>query len=289
MDPPAPKRSRKEEKAEAKFRYKSLSSQVKELQLIDDNFEKQKLIKQQLKATKELYPLVKKKLAGTAVDAKHMKNLVKACHEAAKKINEASKSFDLARSIRRLRQEASDARGSKIKNRLFFPQVQEKHVEKFLCRPPTFSFIYGTLKSEDLRHQKREFRRRERVVAAEPITAVSRDIAVDVQQDSTPKEVEYIYEQVKRMDKGRGLPLFQTIVDPTSFMKTVENFFHISFLVKAGKFEIKKQNNKAVLSHQTGPKAEDKSRQSILSFSIKDYESWIEKFNIKTRAFPAAS
>lgn len=285
MDPPAQsartnRLRRKEARAEALTKYKTLNRGIREFHLSDDPVKTQKLINEQLSSAKELYPVVKRKLDGTAVDARHMKELMIACHEASKRINVTSKPFELRRVIRKLRREANEEQGARMKNRRFFRRIAELCVNKFLCRAPSIMYFYGALREEDLMLKKRKIcrRPREKLTESKTITAIEKDIEVDVQQDSTPKEVEYIYHQIENLakDKEEGVPFFETLVDPSSFIQTVENIFHISFLVKEGKVGVKSdERKKAFLTYDSSPSREverraaaaNKGNQSILSFS----------------------
>lgn len=278
---------RKEIRAEAMCKYKAMVQDIRNMHMSEDPGVTQQLIKEQLVSTKELYPLVKKKLDGTAADARHFKQIMAISLEAAKRINVTTKHFELRRCIRRLRREVSGERGDKAKNKAFFRMIAEEHVNTFLCRPPSFTFFYGALRPEDIPLKKRTITRRprEQYNEAKTVTAVEKNVETDVEKDSTPKEVEYIYNQVQKLDDGASF--FQTLVDPDSFIQTVENIFHVSFLVKEGKIGIEADDTKSAVL--TFPKdsttAREVGHQSILSFSMEDYNRWLIKYDVKSRAF----
>lgn len=57
------------------------------------------------------------------------------------------------------------------------------------------------------------------------------------EEESTTKDVAHIFEHLKiacRTADDHCVHYFRYLVDPNSFARSVENFFHFSFLVKVG-------------------------------------------------------
>lgn len=56
------------------------------------------------------------------------------------------------------------------------------------------------------------------------------------EEESTTKDVSYIYSHVKKGCERLGrLHYFKFLVDPDSFARSVENMFHFAFLIKDGR------------------------------------------------------
>ncbi len=56
------------------------------------------------------------------------------------------------------------------------------------------------------------------------------------EEESTTKDVAYIYDHVKKTCEKKGrLHYFKFLIDPDSFAQSVENMFHFSFLIKDGR------------------------------------------------------
>lgn len=284
------KKRRRERRFEAMNQYNIINHELRKSS--DDQKQNQEKIKESLVKSSALFSAVKKKLDGTAMDAKALKQITSRGLESSKRINMTSRPFDLPRLIRRLRRSASDDRGRRIKNKDFFRLIRERFVNTYLCRAPSLSFFYGTLRPDDLPSKRKITRRvREKFVEAETTRATQKNIEIDVQQDSTPKEVEYIYGQVKELtkDKQEAIDFFRTVVDPNSFTQTVENIFHISFLAKDGWVGLKSdpEKKRAMLTCEESRRVTSPGSQSILSFSMDDYRKWVDAYKIKERAFPA--
>ena len=107
-------------------------------------------------------------------------------------------------------------------------------------RSPALTFLYGAVPSQPAETEKEKPLRRER--AREPKTALKETCTLDINQnrnntgqlDGTEKMVEKAMGCLVRQFKKNGrqpVDYFQFILDPESFSKTIENMFHVSFLV----------------------------------------------------------
>lgn len=292
---------RKELRAEAKNEYKERTRRVRELQRNEDPVKIQEIITEDLSRSDELYTLVKKKLDGTAADSRHIRELVSLCQESSKRINASSKPIELKKIILNLMREVNDEAGKELSSQEFSRFITEQYVNTFLLKPPTFEFFYGALRSEGIVVKvKKQRAPREKVVETQAVTAKERDIEVEVEQDTTPKEVEHINTQIKRLAKNKpeGIAFFATLVDPNSFTQTVENIFHTSFLVKEGHIGVKRddKSRRPILivdpdrdnsgrSQEVERPSAGEGNQSILSFSMADYNDWISSYNIRRCSF----
>ena len=111
-------------------------------------------------------------------------------------------------------------------------------------RAPVFTFVLGAIDTEageeKTRRQRERKVGRERTQAAPTKTAiVERSQAADGQRtaklvDSTMKILEKEYKN----NRKKPVNYFKFVIDPESFGRTVENMFHVSFLVKQRKVEL---------------------------------------------------
>lgn len=301
-DPPV-KKARLEKRAETMVRYREIIKDLREIQVGDDPQQLQKYIDKNFAILKELYPLAKKKLDTTSQDSKAVRLLFSIGSNAAKTINRISRSFEMKRCLRTLMREQGDEHGNRMKPEELYNFITTNYVKKDLGNAPTQTHMYGFLSCEGLKPKPKRERIRQKDPETATVTAKQKDLETDVEQDTTPREVENMLSKLTEItSRDREASFFQTVVHPSSFTQTVENIFHVSFLVKTGKVGVKKdKDKKPVLVVERDNENEDQDQenasenepktnhQSILSFSMKDYHNWIAQFHITEQAMPGRS
>lgn len=289
MESNIPKKRRRKDEAIAEYRI--LTRAAKNVARNEDPKVALELIARDMKRSKELYPLVSKKLDGTSADARHAKELTNLGKDTANKINVSQRHIDLKQQLIWLKRDIEVETGSLPDKKQFFDYCISNFVSECQYRVPVFEHFYGIINEDDLQVKERKVREpRERDVATQATTAKERDIEVDVEQDQTPKEVEEIFTRIRRLsvssNRRESVPFFSIVVDRDSFVKTVENIFHTSFLVKEGKIGIKLEQEIPVVSVEDKRGTQEagdeeasllNGNQSILSFSYADYRRWVEQ------------
>ena len=171
-------------------------------------------------------------------DAKMFRELCKTVRELSEDTNTNEKRFSIdeyAEIIGRFSNAVQDNNDVKL-NKNQFLRLGNKFNTKF-ARVPAFTFILGAIDTEvgEVKKKKQREKRpeRERAVVATKTAIVSRSQA-DGQQ-RTSKLVEStgkILERKFLQNNKKPVDYFKFVIDPESFGKTVENMFHVSFLVK---------------------------------------------------------
>ena len=108
-----------------------------------------------------------------------------------------------------------------------------------------------------------------------------KETAVEKAQVVRMKTLHKTIKKASAAAEGAGQPkrvsLFQTLLHPTSFSQTVENFFDLSFLVKQGQVSITTDDEGAYLTDSKPPVADDFNtkgitpKQNVLKL---DYATW---------------
>jgi hypothetical protein len=96
---------------------------------------------------------------------------------------------------------------------------------------------------------------------------------VDTQADEdavdreTRRQIETLDEHLK---KAETINFFEFVTNPNSFSQTVENIFHLAFLVKDGQAGVKFQDGKAFVSAEVPPEDMEKAhrKQSIIRIDM---------------------
>ncbi|NXF00696.1 NSE4A protein, partial [Smithornis capensis] len=114
---------------------------------------------------------------------------------------------------------------------------------KYLRRAPTFHYMLGSFKS-DPPVAKQRIERQKKASRGEAKRAMPAQLKKmeESHQEATEKEVERILGILQTLfenDPDTPISFFDFVIDPNSFSRTVENMFHVSFLIRDGLAEIK--------------------------------------------------
>lgn len=160
---------------------------------------------------------------------------------------------------------------------------------------PSPKFLIGTLEKE-LNLSKKAIVRQRKQKSDETIVRTKiqeLDVNSEQEKNNTVQETERIYKMLKRYFKrseGRALCLYEFMINPKSFSRTIENIFYISFLVKDGFVRIfldeddlpvivpVSDEEKAQSSTQASKKA---NIQSMVSLNKVQWKELIEVFEIE--------
>ena len=147
-------------------------------------------------------------------------------------------SFNLEEYTAKILQKLSVELGTKMRSRSFIKFGKCVHTN--FSRSPALTFLYGAVSSQPAEKEKEKPARRGR--ARMSITALRETCTLDINQnrsdpgpqDGTEELVTRAFECLVRQFRRNGrrpLDYFHFVLDPGSFSKTIENMFHVSFLV----------------------------------------------------------
>ncbi|XP_040293965.1 non-structural maintenance of chromosomes element 4 homolog A isoform X1 [Bufo bufo] len=168
---------------------------------------------------------------------------------------------------------------------------------KFFKRTPTFHFMLGSFKTEPpVARQKIERQKRASKVAEKSVMPSQLKKMEESHQEATEKEVERILGFLQtyfREDPDNPISFFDFVIDPNSFARTVENIFHVSFIIRDGFARIKLDSDKLPVIEPIAQDSEsqvDKENQpryqGVISLSHQDWKEIVETFEIEQPMIP---
>ncbi|XP_066456964.1 non-structural maintenance of chromosomes element 4 homolog A [Eleutherodactylus coqui] len=168
---------------------------------------------------------------------------------------------------------------------------------KYFRRTPTFYFMLGSFKTEPpvVRPKVERHKRTSKVVEKVAMPAQLKKME-ESHQEATEKEVERILGFLQSYfedDPDTPISFFDFVVDPNSFARTVENIFHVSFIIRDGFARIKLDHDKLPVIEPIAQDSEsqvDKDNQpryqSVISLSHQDWREIVETFEITEPMIP---
>lgn len=169
-----------------------------------------------------------------------------------------------------------------------------RQLSRYYCRTPALKFVLGALHTEAGEHKqerRRAARTRNKIAVATKTTVLDKNQPTGSETEKLVKKTLSCLEKECRERKISKMCYFTFVIDPDSFGNTVENMFHVSFLVK---------HHQAILSigeqglpvlevarharHQRDEEDEEeeahRSEQAVMSISWSDWSELKENLNI---------
>ena len=243
---------------------------------------------------------VTKKIKGTGEaieDSKMFNALCQTVRKISEDTNLSEQNMDVEDYVEKLGRWANASRDDKNKIKITKNQLLGlgEKVSQAFKRAPVLTFIHGAIDTDGGEQKARRQRGRERVQerprAPTKTTIVEERQTVECQRtaklvDSTMKILEGEY----RNNMNEPVNYFKFVIDPESFGRTVENMFHVSFLVKQRRVELSvcPEIQLPMLrptSTESDGGEEDESggkNQAIISLSWTDWEELKEALDVTT-------
>lgn len=169
--------------------------------------------------------------------------------------------------------------------------------DKYFKRAPVFHFMLGSFKTEpSVVRQKVDRQKRASKVVEKVVMPAQLKKMEESHQEATEKEVERILgflQSYFREDPDTPISFFDFVVDPNSFPRTVENIFHLSFIIRDGFARIKLDHDKLPVIEPITQDSEsqvDKDNQprfqGVINLSHQDWREIVETFEITEAMIP---
>jgi hypothetical protein len=147
-----------------------------------------------------------------------------------------------------------------------------KNWQTLLTRGLLFSTRFGPIKSEP--KQKKEREKKKRTKFQETAEEVQVLTSQEEKMEETIGKVFQLYNVIKSKEKTQPdhMSFVDMTIDPNSFSKSIENIFHLGFLVKDGKIGL--EHGMKVEIHEQATEEEQKTlhnKQTVLKFDLAKY------------------
>ncbi|XP_037660923.1 non-structural maintenance of chromosomes element 4 homolog A [Choloepus didactylus] len=171
-------------------------------------------------------------------------------------------------------------------------KISGKTAENTFNKTHTFHFLLGSIQGEAPVPKPRVDRpKKVRVIEEQRAMPAQLKRMEESQQEATEKEVERILGLLQtyfREDPDTPMSFFDFVVDPHSFPRTVENIFHVSFIIRDGFARIRLDQDRLPIIEPVNINEESEGidqntqtrNQGILALSYRDWEEIVKTFEI---------
>lgn len=183
-------------------------------------------------------------------------------------------------------------------------QVLPEHWKHFgktfgplLKKAPSFHYIHGSFEVGDVevKPRRKQSKQKDKDVPVKAVKPAAVGSHAAGKQETTTEEVEGILKLLQQLyikhDK-QAICYFEFVTDPDSFSHTVENMFHVSFLIKDNAVRVFLDDDnlpviEPILESNDEGNPGTKNHQVIMSITIDEWKSIVETFKIKRPVIPS--
>ncbi|XP_044296319.1 non-structural maintenance of chromosomes element 4 homolog A isoform X2 [Varanus komodoensis] len=170
--------------------------------------------------------------------------------------------------------------------------------KKYFRRAPVFHFMLGTFTADPPAERPR-IEKQQKKAGSDERRAMPAQLKKmeESHQEATEKEVERILGYLQAYyaeDPHTPISFLEFVTDPDSFARTVENMFHVSFLVKDGHARIMLDQDKLPIIEPLHPEEGENDqdtqvrKQAVISISYQEWQKTVETFGISEPMIPPA-
>ncbi|XP_049711563.1 non-structural maintenance of chromosomes element 4 homolog A [Elephas maximus indicus] len=167
-----------------------------------------------------------------------------------------------------------------------------KTAENTFNKTHTFHFLLGSIQGEPPEPKPRADRpKKTRTTEEQRVMPTQLKRMEESHQEATEKEVERILGLLQtyfQEDPDTPISFFDFVVDPHSFPRTVENIFHVSFIIRDGFARIRLDDDRLPVIEPVNTNEENEGvdhntqtrHQGIIALSYRDWEEIVKTFEI---------
>ncbi|XP_048362468.1 non-structural maintenance of chromosomes element 4 homolog A [Sphaerodactylus townsendi] len=173
-----------------------------------------------------------------------------------------------------------------------------EEAKKYFRRAPAFHFMLGAFTADPPVQRPRIERQQKKTGPEKRAMPAQLKKMEESHQEATEKEVERILGYLQtffREDPDVPISFLEFVTDPDSFPRTVENMFHVSFLIRDGLARIKLDQDKLPIIEPLYPEEGDNNedaqarKQAVISMSYQEWQNIVETFEISQPMIPPAT
>ncbi|XP_062989329.1 non-structural maintenance of chromosomes element 4 homolog A [Elgaria multicarinata webbii] len=203
--------------------------------------------------------------------------------------------------LNRLERDGSDSEEEQVVGGFLPSNAWHKlgdEAKKYFRRAPVFHFMLGTFTADPPVERPRIERQRKKAGSDEGRAMPAQLKKMEEShQEATEKEVERILGYLQTyhaQDPDNPIPFLEFVTDPNSFARTVENMFHVSFLIKDGHARITIDQDRLPIIEPLNPNEGENDqdsqvrKQAVISMSYQEWQRTVEAFEISEPLIPPA-
>lgn len=225
-------------------------------------------------------------------DAKMFKLLCQSVREMSEDTNTNEKKFhadEYCSHLGRFMNASTDNQNGLQVTKRQLVSLGERMAAKFR-RTPTFTFVLGAIDTEPPESESRPVKQRRTKADSRDKIATKTVIheksqANEQKTDRLVNSTRKLLETEYRQGGKKPVNYFKFVIDPDSFGNTVENMFHVSFLVKQRVCRLSVDDDLDLpvlepVSGRSGGEEERAKNQAVISISYQDWEDLKEALEI---------
>ncbi|XP_039191700.1 non-structural maintenance of chromosomes element 4 homolog A isoform X1 [Crotalus tigris] len=204
--------------------------------------------------------------------------------------------------LNRLETEESDSEEEQVASGFLPHNAWHKlgeEAKKYFRRAPVFHFMLGTFTPDPPVERPRVERQRKKATSdGNRVMPAQLKKMEESHQEATEKEVERILGFLQAYyaeEPDTPISFLEFVTDPNSFARTVENMFHVSFLIRDGLARIKLDQDKLPVIEPLRPEGVENyedthaRKQAVISMSYQEWKNIVDIFEISQAMIPPAS
>jgi len=227
------------------------------------------------------------------MDAKVVKHISRICRQQAEGMSANITQFQYSeyaeRLIQCMRGSLGEAGEANLTRRKWV--LLGKQAKTMFRRSPYLTYMFGALDNAPPPPKERKAREARTATKYKDLVATQETVLEQAEKSENQTE-QLVTDTLKTLiqswkdNNKKPVNFFSFVIDPECFGNTVENMFHVSFLIKDGRVEMSREPGEmpvirpVKVKKTEGEGKEDKKNQVVLNISMNDWQQMVHNLNI---------